>query len=165
LLLEQLRNNEDLSDRKNYTGHIAGSDIVFSPDLKKVLLIYHPTFERWQQAGGHWDKPEVGPWETAVRELAEETGVKIAHKLHVSDDHRVPLSIKSEIVPNRPPKNEPEHYHHDFRYLYIAESEGLELKDKVIKQAKWFSLDAPEVDHIRTEVNRALPLLKNSVIN
>ena len=43
---------------------------------KKILLVYHKEFERWVQPGGHIEKNET-PEETALREVWEETGVKI----------------------------------------------------------------------------------------
>lgn len=164
LLLSQIATGDNLSDRKNFTGHVTGSGIIFSPDLKKILLINHPSQKRWQQPGGHWDKPEIGPWETAERETKEETGVKISKKIHVSSDHRVPLSIitvKVLAYPFKDPtRREINHYHHDFRYLYIAQSEQLTLSDKVIKEARWYKLADPKANMLREEINRAKLLLK-----
>src|SRR5438105_6347218 len=122
LLLKQITGGENLSDRRNYTGHVTGSSLIFSPDYKKLLLIYHPTFERWQQPGGHWDPDEEGPWLTAEREAVEETGIKIAKRLYMPDK-RVPVLIESHPVPTKPPKNEPLHYHHAFWYSFLAASE------------------------------------------
>jgi 8-oxo-dGTP pyrophosphatase MutT (NUDIX family) len=158
-LVGQVNNNENLSCRTNYHGHITGGAIVLSPDLKKVLMVFYPPLQTWLQPGGHWDPPEEGPWLASEREAQEETGVKIAKRVDVSKDKRVPLSISSHLIPTTPPKNEPEHYHHDFRYGFIAKSEKLELNDKVIQEAKWVALEAPEADLIRKELTRLLPLV------
>ncbi len=160
VLLEQLKNREKLNDRRNFHGHIAGSAVILSPDFEKVLLIYHPTFDRWQQPGGHWDPDEDGPWLSAKREAVEETGVRIAKRISVDSDYRVPLYINSHLVPTRQSKNEPEHFHHDFRYGFIASSENLVLKDEVIKEAKWIGLFDSKADLLRTDINRLLTLLK-----
>jgi 8-oxo-dGTP pyrophosphatase MutT (NUDIX family) len=160
-LTEQVKRGEDLSDRTNYRGHITGGAVVLSPDLTKLLLVFYPPKQTWLQPGGHWDPPEEGPWQTSEREAQEETGVKIAKRLHINEDKRVPLSISSHLIPTNPPKNEPEHYHHDFRYGFIAASENLELNDDVIQEAKWVTLDAHEADSIRKELERLLPLAQN----
>lgn len=158
-LSEQIANKEKLSDRQNYTGHIAGSAIILSPDLSRVLLIYHPTFGRWQQPGGHWEPEEEGPWVAARREAIEETGVNIKRMIALPD-YRVPVQINSHKVPTTPPKNEPEHYHHDFRYGFIAASEDLKLEDKVIKQAKWQRISKLDDPLLAQAVERVVQLLQ-----
>lgn len=159
VLLGQLGNKENMADKTNYRGHIAPSGLIFSPDFKKVLLIYHPTFERWQQPGGHLEPDEAGPWVAAKRESIEETGVKIGREFG-PENERIPLLIESHLVPTRPPKNEPEHYHHNFWYGYVAESEDLLLEDVVIKQAKWVLLGDVERPVIRKAIERAKPYLE-----
>lgn len=136
LLDRQIKRGDDLGSRQNYTGHVTGSAIIFSPDTAKILLIYHPTFGAWQQPGGHWERAEAGPWLTAEREAVEETGFKLAHRLDLPDS-RVPIQIDSHLVPTKPPKNEPPHHHHDFRYVFLAADESLKMDDLVIKQARW----------------------------
>jgi len=143
LLAKQIDRQEQLSGRTNYIGHITGSAVIFNPDKTKVLLIYHPLFDRWQQPGGHWDDDEQGPWLTAVRESIEETGVKLADQIPNGDDKRVPFDIDSHVVPASSAKKEPEHYHHDFKYAFIASTEKLTLKDEVIKEARW--VDSGEI--------------------
>ena len=143
ILLGQLAAKESLDDRRNFRGHIAGDAIVFSPDLKKVLYIYHLRFGTWQQPGGHLDPGEEGPWLTAPREAYEETGVILGRIIGpVKSDDRVPLHIiTGEVLPSKK-KNEPKHWHHDFRYGYIAESEELgNIEDEGIGEAKWIEIE------------------------
>jgi hypothetical protein len=64
-------------------------------------------------------------------------------------------------VPANPLKTEPKHYHHDFRYGFVAESEKIELKDAVIEEAKWFKLDEAEAEIMRIEIKRMVSLLQN----
>lgn len=160
VLLAQLKNGEKLNGRTNYTGHITGSAIILSPDKRKLLLIHHPAFDRWQQPGGHWDSNEDGPWLAARRESEEETGVQISKAISLDSDPRIPLIIDSHLVPASSAKNEPKHYHHDFRYGFIAQSEQLKLQDHVIKEAEWVDLNDPRVNIVRTETSRLLKLLK-----
>ena len=43
---------------------------------KKILLVFHNDFDKWVQPGGHIEKNET-PEDTVLREVWEETGVKI----------------------------------------------------------------------------------------
>ena len=42
----------------------------------KILLIFHKKFQKYIQPGGHIEDDEE-PYETAIREVYEETGIKI----------------------------------------------------------------------------------------
>ena len=155
-LREQIKAREKLSSRKNFTGHVTGSAIVLTSDLKKMLLIYHPTHKAWQQPGGHWEEGETGPWLTAERELIEETGIKPLRQINISGDQRIPLQIDSHLVPAAPQKNEPEHYHHDFRYLFIAdEATPRPIKHDAIKDVKWLEVEGLEDPRLVKAVKRA----------
>jgi 8-oxo-dGTP pyrophosphatase MutT (NUDIX family) len=141
-LLGQLATGEMLDDRNNFNGHIAGDAVIVSPDLKKILLIYHKRFANWQQPGGHWDPGEDGPWLTAEREAAEETGLSNLTRVNIGPDFRVPIHIVTGPVTPSPQKGEPAHWHHDFRYGFIAESEKLPpVDDEGVSGAKWAPID------------------------
>lgn len=160
LLARQIKAGEQLNARDNYTGHITGSAIIFSPDKKKVLMIYHPTFSRWQQPGGHWEQDELGPWLAAEREIKEEVGLDIqVAPLADKNDVRVPADIDTHLVPKTPPKNEPDHYHHDFKYAVIADTEELKLDDIVIKEANWVNVGDIEHKDLQRAISRAQHLL------
>jgi 8-oxo-dGTP pyrophosphatase MutT (NUDIX family) len=157
VLLGQVAAGENLISRTNYTGHVTTSGLILSPDHKKVLLIYHPTFERWMQPGGHLEPEDAGPWAGAERESLEETGFKIGRRLWKAD--HLPFLIESHLVPTKPPKNEPEHYHHSFWYGFVAESEELKLEDIVIKQASWLSFDKVQDPKVREALQRIRALV------
>ncbi len=141
LLLDQLRNGEELDNRRNFRGHIAGDAVILSPDLNKVLLIYHKRYQVWNQPGGHWDRGEDGPWSTAEREASEETGLENLRRVNIDPDLRVPIHIATGEVPASRAKREPDHWHHDFRYGFIASSEQLpEISDAGVGGSKWVSL-------------------------
>lgn len=159
VLLGQVQNGEKLDGRKNFTGHVVGSALIFSSSSDRVLLINHPSLGRWIQPGGHWDEGEAGPWEAAKREAIEETGVDIQKNLSL-DDKNTPLLIESHLIPARDDKNEPEHYHHAFWYGYVASSEDLKLDDDVVKEAKWLELDKINDSKIQAATHRAKQLLK-----
>lgn len=153
-LLKQIADDEKMNDRRNFHGHITGSGILLSPDRSKILLIHHKLFNRWQQPGGHWESDEESdPLEAARRESIEEAGIEIADYLAVDPANQlVPIDIDSHEVPARPEKDEPEHWHHDFRYIFVAKSEKLTHQEAEVSGAKWFPLDAPEIERIAKPV-------------
>lgn len=94
LLLSQLDAEEVLNSRKNFRGHIAGSGLVFSPDFEEVLLIDHKAMDFWLQPGGHMGEDEALPRKTALREVIEETSVKIDKMIPLLDEQiDVPVDI------------------------------------------------------------------------
>jgi 8-oxo-dGTP pyrophosphatase MutT (NUDIX family) len=56
--------------------HVTGSAIVVGP--RGVVLLRHKRLGFWLQPGGHID-PGESPWEAALREATEETGLKVAY--------------------------------------------------------------------------------------
>ena len=63
-------------DERADASHVTGSAIVIGP--RGVLLHRHKRLGLWLQPGGHVDPGET-PWDTAVRETREETGVRGRH--------------------------------------------------------------------------------------
>lgn len=98
-----------LDERADPT-HVTASAIVLAED-GRVLLHRHKRLGRWLQPGGHLDAGEL-PWDAAVRETVEETGLQPQHPasgpllLHV-DVHEGPRG----------------HVHLDLRYLLFADAE------------------------------------------
>lgn len=164
LLISQLVDGEHLNDRRNFRGHVAGDAIILSSDLKKVLLIHHIRYQRWNQPGGHWDPDEEGPWVTAEREAIEEAGVKFARRINLTEDVRVPLQITTGPVWPNAEREEPHHWHHDFRYGFIAASEELEkVTDKGVDGSKWEAIkdiDSSIIHSIAPAIERLKVRLK-----
>jgi len=76
--------------------HFCSSVFVINPLDKKILLVKHNMFDKWVQPGGHIEDDEV-PEETAVREVYEETGIKISllgERFPREDDFIKPLGIQ-----------------------------------------------------------------------
>jgi 8-oxo-dGTP pyrophosphatase MutT (NUDIX family)/GNAT superfamily N-acetyltransferase len=54
--------------------HVTASAIVVTDDRRRVLLHRHKRLQLWLQPGGHVDADEL-PWNGALRETVEETGL------------------------------------------------------------------------------------------
>jgi 8-oxo-dGTP pyrophosphatase MutT (NUDIX family) len=87
--------------------HVTGSAIVLDAD-GRVLLHRHKRLGRWLQPGGHLDPGEL-PWQAAVRETWEETGVRATHP----DDGVELLHVDVHEGPRG-------HVHLDLRYLLFG---------------------------------------------
>jgi 8-oxo-dGTP pyrophosphatase MutT (NUDIX family) len=146
ILQKQLATGEKLNDRKNFNGHACGSGIVLSADRSKILLIHHKVHDAWLQPGGHWeDDEETDPLAAARREVQEETGVTDLTYLPIDPKlPLVPLDLSTHPIPARPLKAEPAHWHHDFRYVFVTDTEVLTHQVDEVNAAAWFVLDAPE---------------------
>jgi 8-oxo-dGTP pyrophosphatase MutT (NUDIX family) len=118
-LARQLAAGDDCFVRSNLTGHVTTSAAVLSPDLSHLLLIHHPVFKQWQPPGGHYELPGT-LLSSAMREVAEETGVTDLQMHPWTARHGVPLQLASYPIPANPAKGEGAHWHHDACYLLVA---------------------------------------------
>jgi 8-oxo-dGTP pyrophosphatase MutT (NUDIX family) len=107
--------------------HVTGSAIVVG--RRGVVLHRHKRMGIWLQPGGHIE-PRERPWDTARREVTEETGLVARHPpagprlVHV-DLHLAPLA----------------HVHHDLRYLLLAPDDDPRPPPGESPDARWFAWD------------------------
>lgn len=76
--------------------HFCASVFVINPVDKRILLVKHGLFDKWVQPGGHIEKDEF-PEDAAVREVYEETGIKVSligDRFPREDDFIRPLGIQ-----------------------------------------------------------------------
>ena len=111
-----------IESRCTMRGHLTSSVLVLDMTQTKVLLIHHKHYDRWIQPGGHYEAPGT-LWESACREVAEETGLtELAEHPALSASENV-LDIDTHPIAARPSKNEGAHLHHDFCFLALATRE------------------------------------------
>ena len=114
--------------------HFCASAFVINPVDKKILLVHHSGFNRWVQPGGHIDDDEV-PEETAVREVYEETGIRVkllGQRFPREDDFIRPLGIQK----NRGKNGD---IHIDITYVAVPLSLDEIEDDDEVDKFNWFS--------------------------
>ena len=108
--------------------HVTGSAVIVGP--RGTVLHLHKRLHRWIQPGGHLE-PGESPWDAAVRESTEETGLAVAH-LDAS-----PVLIHVDV--HAAAKG---HVHLDLRYLLVVTGDD-EPKPRPGESTdvKWYSWD------------------------
>jgi len=114
---------------------------IINPINKKILLVFHSKFNRWVQPGGHIEEGEI-PEETAVREVYEETGIRVkllGERFPREDDCIRPLGIQKN-------RGKSDHVHIEIIYVGVPLTiDEKEWDDTIIKHG-WFSRE--ELDEI-----------------
>ncbi len=142
LLLKRIAAGDDLSSRRTFPGHVTTSAIMIDEAMTSTLLILHKASGRWLQPGGHWE-PSPSFHASALREAQEETGLQTLtlHAWHNASDH--PIDIDTHAIAARPLRDEPDHFHFDLRYVFVASSlDALKPQADEINAVKWHSFDA-----------------------
>ena len=110
--------------------HVTGSAIVTGP--RGVLLLKHRRLGIWLQPGGHVDPGET-PWEGAVREATEETGLPM-------------VLVSSELVHVDVHLGGRGHTHLDLRYRVAVDLDGGHAEPapppQESQEVGWFAWDA-----------------------
>jgi 8-oxo-dGTP pyrophosphatase MutT (NUDIX family) len=137
LLRRQITLGDAVHHRWTFPGHVTTSAIILSPNGSETLLIRHRSLDRWLQPGGHYEAPDSLS-ASALREAFEETGLT---SLHLDDWHaatNLPVDVDTHRIPARPDRNEPEHWHHDLRYVVRADpSEPVKPDLKEVAGVRW----------------------------
>ena len=126
--------------------HSTASAVLVTPDRSKMLLILHKKLQVWLQPGGHQEWDET-PWDAAVRECKEETGIDISEIQQYDtwdDTVRIvpqPFIIQEQRIPAH--KDQPEHYHLDSMYVIEVPEQDIEPETPDTQWA-WMSLSEIE---------------------
>lgn len=133
-MLRFITSAPDCFERSHTEGHITGSAWLVNPSGEKVLLTLHHKLQRWMQTGGHADG-DPDTLRVALREAEEESGIPGIHP--VSPEI---FDIDIHLIPARPAKGEPAHYHYDVRYLLRSPHEEFAISEESDALA-WWSAD------------------------
>jgi 8-oxo-dGTP pyrophosphatase MutT (NUDIX family) len=129
-LAEVARLDDPLSEHADPV-HITGSAIVVGP--RGVVLHKHKINGLWLQPGGHVD-PGEAPWDAALRETAEETGLPVRHAPY---DGVAPPIVHVDVHPG--PRG---HTHLDVRYLIESDDADPAPPAGESQEVFWFDWDS-----------------------
>jgi ADP-ribose pyrophosphatase YjhB (NUDIX family) len=120
----QLHGEQDITNRKQFTtGHVTVGSIVVSLPSKKVLLIDHAMLRKQLQIGGHVLAQDNSIISAAYRQCQEEAGIpaEALHYIPLSDQSKeLPFAITVWNIAENTVKQEPQHHHYDFWYLFTV---------------------------------------------
>lgn len=128
--------------------HVTGSAIVVGP--RGVVLLKHRRLGLWLQPGGHVDPGET-PWEGALREAREETGLDVSFA-DVGEDG-LPRLVHVDVHPGGRG-----HTHLDLRYLVFGGDADPAPPEGESQEIAWFDWSAAIV---RASDDRLTALLRH----
>jgi 8-oxo-dGTP pyrophosphatase MutT (NUDIX family) len=126
-VLEELARLDRPFDQHAGPLHATASAIVVGP--RGTLLHRHRRLGVWMQPGGHVD-PDETPWDAAVRETTEETGVSGSHPAEG------PALVHTDV--HRGGRG---HTHLDLRYLLLAGDVDPAPGPGESTDVRWFAWD------------------------
>lgn len=120
-------------DQESDLIHVTGSGIVIGP--RGVVLLKHKRLGIWLQPGGHIDPGET-PWDAALRESREETGLDVSFA-GLIDDAGVPELIHVDVH-----EGGRGHTHLDLRYRIDGGDNDPNPPEGESQLIDWFDWDA-----------------------
>ena len=125
--LSELERLADPFDRHTDLVHVTGSAIVSGP--RGTVLHLHKKLGLWLQPGGHVDTGET-PWDAALREAGEETGLPVRHPAGGPQLIHLDVHLAAES-----------HVHLDLRYLLVCADAEPAPGVGESQLVRWFTLD------------------------
>lgn len=107
----------DFTSRRRYPAHITAG-VILLDDQERVLQIHHRSLGRWLNPGGHCEPDDKSLTGTALRELAEECGIRPEDIEQVGGEEALPIQIDVHPIPASDVRAEPAHRHFDFRFAF-----------------------------------------------
>lgn len=122
--------------------------IITQEQPSRVLLLHHKKLNKWLPPGGHQERHE-NPYEAAIREVKEETGIDISNNLSTpqSLDARVlslplPMFILEEKIDAH--KDQLEHFHIDMIYVVRVSHQQIIRQETESQDIGWFTQEEVE---------------------
>ena len=147
LILMLLRTSEQPFSRDQFApGHITGTGLVLHPKRNAVLLVHHKRLNRWLLPGGHVEAEDATIFDSARREVSEETAVSLdqTHHLIGLDVHGIPGNTR-----------EPYHLHHDIVVAFQAVEDQIVVSEES-RAVAWCGFDELDRYQVPDNVRRCL---------
>ena len=111
--------------------------------------MYHNDMKIYTYPGGHIDSNDINPLEAAIREVKEETGLVNFKNINISKNELIPIDIDTHVIRYNERLNLPQHYHFDFRYLFVIDKiSNVKIDKTELSSYKWI-----DVDELSTDTN------------
>ncbi len=135
-LMSSLANDAEITSRRTAPGHVTCSVAVID-STGRVLMIHHNVLDRWLLPGGHLDPADQDLLAGAQRELVEETGISWQQAVSAPGFDHQPFDIDLHRIPANPAKDEPAHWHADFRFAFFASDPPVLLQLEEVSGYVW----------------------------
>jgi len=154
-------NDLEMINWNNQEGHLTVGAFVYCKAKDKFLILYHKDLKMYLYPGGHIEKADKSLLEAAKRELKEETGLENEMPFLI-DNQLLPFDIDTHFIPFNKRIQMKEHYHFDFRYLFLIDDiKDIFIDKEECKNYKWVSSSQLEKDKIyRNIVSKIKDILK-----
>lgn len=137
----ETHNDNEMIDWNNFDGHIVAGGFIYAIEEKRFLVLHHKDLDMYLYPGGHVDEMDKTPLETSFREVKEETGLENLKQLTITDNSLIPIDIDTHRAKYNQRLNLPEHYHFDFRYLFVIDKiENIKIDTEETSDYKWIDI-------------------------
>lgn len=138
----QCHSDEEILDWNNFNGHIVAGGFIYAKEEGKFLVLHHNDLQMFLYPGGHVNSDDKTPLHAAKREIKEETGLHDLEQLRLSDNMLLPIDIDTHLIKHNERLNLPEHYHFDFRYLFMVDKiSKIKIDTDELSNYKWIDIN------------------------
>lgn len=135
-------NDEQITDWNNFDGHVVAGGFIYAKNEQRFLVLHHKDLDMFLYPDGHIDRDDVTPLDASKREVYEETGLNNIMEFTISSNELIPIDIDAHLIDYNRRLDLPEHYHFEFRYLYIIDKiEKIKVDSNESSEYKWISVE------------------------